>query len=53
MKNKKRSDYSLLFDNEKAMSKDELNLTKGGSACNNFPVFAGPVFMGWAYIGLG
>lgn len=35
MENKKKKDFSILFDNEKVIPHSDLNAVKGGSTCNN------------------
>lgn len=39
MKNKKEKNFELLFENEKAISKEELIAARGGAICGN--VFIG------------
>lgn len=54
MKNKEEKNFSLLFENSKAMSKDELNATKGGATCGNIPIIAPTgAILGWVYIAIG
>lgn len=54
MRNKKKPEFSLLFNNENAITKEDLYSIRGGSICGNVYV-VGPVLGcgGILYIGIG
>jgi hypothetical protein len=59
MKNKKKSDYSLLFKSEEVIGKDQIGSLKGGqdapSKCSNqlVPIFIGTILVSYQYLYIG